>query len=190
MMRRSSLIAPLLLLPLAACQTTTASQKALSCPDVSVLADAASVVKFAPGTAPGSSAAAQSQVILTADMTPPVYTCDYDEEAHSGKVDLTLLVRLAPGAAAAQAAGTRLDMFASILAPDGTVQSKQTYAHILTADEVASRVVNEKVDEYPLSVAADGKPYRYRLLVGFQLSPEELAYERARHNQTSSPATP
>jgi hypothetical protein len=150
----------------------TGSAAGGGCPDGAVLAEAASVTKLKPGGGKDP-----TDVMLTAEMAKPNVSCDYDKD--SGKVDVRfnfpVIVKRGP---AATSAPQTLSYFVAVVDTDNNVVTKRTFSRDLTLDQ-ATMSFNEAPEDAVFTVAKDKKPVAYEVLVGFQLTQDELAYNRA-----------
>jgi hypothetical protein len=174
----------MLALPLAACQTLGLSSPDPTdvvvdtgpiCPVTAVLSDATSVTKLRPGTPAGSRDAAN--VVFSAEMSQAMLDCDYDRENNRLTVDVEFAIRAARGPAA-QGAEPQLDFFVAVVDADNNIISKTVFH---SQPEMRGRTNNtytQNVDGFPVPLAMDKRPYDYEILTGFQLTPDELAYNR------------
>ena len=157
------------------CSTESDTAKeAGGCPSGAALADAASVTKLRPGGGKDL-----TDVIMTAELAKPEIACDYDKD--SGKVDVSLsfpiTVRRGP---ADKGEAQTLSYFVAIVDLDNNVAGKQTFARDIAIDQNAA-TFNESPGTISFTVGKDKKPVGYEVLVGFQLSQDELAYNREKH---------
>jgi hypothetical protein len=170
-------------LPLAACETlglstpdpATVVDLGPVCPVTAVLSDATTVTKFRPGTPAGSRDPAT--VVFTAEMSQAMLLCDYDRQNNRLQVDVEFAVKATRGPAA-QGAEPQLDFFVAIVDADNNVISKTVFHG---QPEMRGRMTNtytQSVDNFPVPLAMDKRPYDYEILTGFQLTPDELAYNR------------
>jgi hypothetical protein len=191
-------ILPLLLaaLPLAGCETLglTSSTPDFSqvdlgpvCPATAVLSDAVTVTKLKPGTAPGQPNPAN--VAFTAEMSQAKLDCNYDRERNRLSVDIEFAVKATRGAAAA---GTdpQLDFFVAVVDVDNNIVSKAVYHGQPQMSGRTSNVYTQSVNNFPVPLAMDRRPYDYEILTGFQLTPDELAYNRVPRPVPSATAAP
>jgi hypothetical protein len=183
-MRRLSVL-PLLVftLPLAACETlglstpdpATVVDLGPVCPVTAVLSDATTVTKFRPGTPAGSRDPAN--VVFTAEMSQAMLDCDYDRENNRLKVDVEFAVKATRGPAA-QASDPQLDFFVAVVDADNNIISKTVFHGQPEMRGRMSNTYTQSVDNFPVPLAMDKRPYDYEILTGFQLTPDELAYNR------------
>lgn len=180
-MRKLGFVPLFLLFALAGCDQFRATERerlALlgpSCPPSGVLADAVAVSKLAPG-APVTGIQDPSYVIYSAEMTRPMLECDYDRKDNTLSVDLSFTVRAMRGPA--EAADPPLEFFVSIIDIEENVLVKNVYRHQPTIG--ANRAVQwtQSVRNLVVPMEPDTRPGDYEILIGFQLTPDELAYNR------------
>lgn len=174
----------------AALATSCASDKdkAPACPDVAVVADASTVTRFAPGNGRDL-----LDVDLQAEIADLLSACK-DKEKRDGnpvaKVTVAPVIVVNRGPAN-QNRTPRLQYFVSVVDDNQRILQKQIYDLAVTFTENSSRVVIRDddppivVDVPNASAAARG----YQILVGFQLTAEELAYNRSRGSGGVAPGT-
>ncbi|MBK8908216.1 MAG: hypothetical protein IPM60_10005 [Rhodospirillales bacterium] len=178
-MTRRFVVLPLLAV-LAGCAGSD-DEVARPCPDITVLADAAAMTRFAPGAGQDL-----TDVEFEAQITDVLSRCDYsgDPEDH----DLAVLVALTPVITASRGPANTgqvatLDYFVSVVDQSKTVLNKQQFSMDIVFPENRSRVVVRDEDplvtvQIPLQTV--GSAGAYRLYVGLQLSEAELDYSRRR----------
>lgn len=150
------------------------TKEAGGCPSGAVLAEAATVTKLRPGGGKDP-----TDVVMTAELAAPEITCDYDKE--SGKVDVNLTFPITVRRGPADKGETQtLPYFIAIVDLDNSVSGKQSFSREVTLDQSAA-TFNESPAAMTFTVAKDKKPVGYEVLVGFQLSQDELAYNREKH---------
>lgn len=184
-MRRLALLTILLLpLPLAACETLGLSTPAPDltlvdmgpiCPSTGVLSDAVVVTKLKPGTPPAMLNPAN--VAFTAEMSQAKLDCTYDREANRLTVDIDFAVKATRGPAAT-GPDPQLDFFIAVVDVDNNIISKSVFHGQPEMGGRASNVYTQTVSDFPVPLAMDKRPYDYEILTGFQLTPDELVYNR------------
>lgn len=164
-------------------------KKVPSCPAVSVLNGADSLTRFAPG--PGRDLL---DVNLQADIADVVAGCDDKEERDGEPV---ARVAVAPVIVASRGPANReptqrLVYFVSIVDANQQILKKDLYDVTVDFADNRNRVVIRD-DDPPIIVEvpnADGIGARgFRVLVGFQLTPEELSYNYDRGSGGVAPGT-
>jgi hypothetical protein len=139
------------------------------------LSDATSVTKLKPGSPAGSRDPAN--VVFTAEMSQAMLECDYDRVANHLTVGIEFAVKAARGPAA-QGTEPQLDFFVAIIDADNNIISKSVFHG---QPEMRGRMTNtytQTVDNFEVPLAMDKRPYDYEILTGFQLTPDELTYNR------------
>ncbi|HXJ01606.1 MAG TPA: hypothetical protein VNH44_10305 [Micropepsaceae bacterium] len=184
-MRRIPVLTVLLLAwPLAACETLGLSSPAPDptlvdmgpiCPVTAVLSDAVTVTKLKPGTP--ATQPNPANVAFTAEMSQAKLNCTYDRVQNRLTLDINFAVKATRGPAAA-GSDPQLDFFVAVVDADNTIVSKNVYHGQPEMNGRASNVYTQSVDSFPVPLAMDKRPYDYEILTGFQLTPDELAYNR------------
>lgn len=163
-MRRLRFLA--LALPLMGCNTPI--NLVVLCPTGSVLAQAASVTKMAPG-APGN-------IILTASMAQPRVTCDWKDGNTSVTSNIEFPIALTPGPAGANAGPQRIEYFVAVIDAAGRMISKRNFERMLSPQ---GGMVTEVISGTTINLPGEARPHQFQILTGFQLTPAELAYNQA-----------
>jgi hypothetical protein len=140
------------------------------CPQVVVLADAARQVKF---SGPGRDL---TDVVFEATIQAVRLVCEYDENV----LDVDLQVRVV--AARGPANGDRLaniNYFVAVAQTDQTVLARQSFDIAIPVPGTRTQVsgLEEIGQVITLPAGLTGKDYR--IYLGFDLTPEELEYNRA-----------
>ncbi|WP_299441303.1 hypothetical protein [uncultured Rhodospira sp.] len=144
------------------------------CPPVRLEASTAQLTQFRPG--PGRDL---TDVVLEADLTGYQGACQYDDDEGVVRVDLTLSFAAALGPAATE----RRQAFAYYVAiprfyPDP--KGKQVFETAIAFPEGTDRVryAGEELS-LELPIAESGTAEDLPVYVGFQLTPEQMEYNRA-----------
>jgi hypothetical protein len=183
---RLSPVLPLFLLamPLGACETLGLTSPAPDptlvdmgpiCPASAVLSDAVVVTKLKPGTPPGQPNPAN--IAFTAEMSQAKLDCNFNREKNTLSVDINFAVKASRGPAG-MGADPQLDFFVAVVDADNNIISKTVYHGQPDLRGKQSNVYTQNVDNVPVPLAMDKRPYDYEILTGFQLTPDELAYNR------------
>ena len=143
------------------------------CPSTAVLSDAVTVTKLKPG-APMT--LDPQNVVFTAEMSQAQVECEYDGERNAVTMDLEFAVRAQRGAAATGAA-PELEYFIAVVDAEGNVVTKNIFKTQPDLDG-PNGVYTQSIDNFVLQLAMDRRPIDYQVLTGFQLTPQELAYNR------------
>lgn len=172
-MRVLKLVSPFALLALFGCNTPDPNLVAQSCPTTAVLFQASRVMKLRPNWKDAS------DVILAADMTQPQLSCDYDAGDNRVSVDLSFPIMVQKGAAATPGP-QRLSYFVAVIDAAGNMISKRVFDRNVDLGAANAVTMTESVSGTEIRMAQGRRPFEYEILTGFQLTPEELAYNRAR----------
>jgi hypothetical protein len=180
-MRKLGTIPLFLLLALAGCDQFRATERerlALlgpSCPPSGVLADALAVSKLKPGL-PVTGIQDPAMVVYSAEMARPVLECDFDREANTLSVDLAITFRATRGPA--EAPEPPLEFFVSIIDLEENVLVKNVYRYQPNIGVNRAVQWTQNVRDLVVPMQPDTRPGDYEILIGFQLTPDELAYSR------------
>jgi hypothetical protein len=200
-MRLLKLASLLALVPLAACETlglssskppeeapaTTAAATVevpagQPCPGSAVLSEASRVTFVRPG---GTTSA---DLIMTAEMSPPRLECEYDSSTRVDRIDLNFPLVLTRGAASTSDE-QQISYFVALVNHAGEVIAKKVYQRRIVFQGKQSFIATEKVENLVLTLGPGTRPVDHRILIGFQLTPEQLAFNRAR-TRLPPPAPP
>ncbi len=151
------------------------------CPEIAILADAAGLVRFAPGGGQDL-----TDVDHEAEIIDFAYGCRY--EGDPDDFDRVLLVGVAPVIEAVRGPANTdrqasFEYFVTLTDGGRRVVNKQTFGVALTFPGNQTRVTLRD-DEPPITITipagAGTSPFDYRIFVGFQLTPAELEFNRRR----------
>ena len=168
---RRLLVLGLFALPISGCGTDTPAAIVASCPATAILAQAASVTKF---KGPGARDAAN--IVLVADMDRPTLGCHYDPEDSEVDIDMQFPISVKRGMAGA--GSQNLSYFVAVVDAAGNMLSKRTFDRAVDVSVGNEQTVTESVSGTNIKLGPDKRPYDYQILVGFQLSADELAYNQ------------
>ena len=184
-MRRLALLTLLLLsLPLAGCETlglTTpappdfAQDTGPICPATAVLSDAVTVTKLKPGTQ--AALPNPANVAFTAEMSQAKLDCNYDRGQNKLSVDINFAVKATRGPAA-MGPDPQVDFFVAVVDADNNILSKIVYHGQADLGGKATNIYTQNVRNFAVPLSMDKRPYDVEILTGFQLTPDELAYNR------------
>ena len=156
-----------------------------ACPSVGVLSEAATLTSFAPGTGRDL-----VDVDHEAEIVDVSSGCTY--EGDPGDSDRVLIVAVAPSIEASRgpANETReavFDYFVSVVDASGNVRSKQRFSVGVRFEGNRTRI-RFRDDDPPVTVnipaPTDSAVAGTKILVGFQLSAEQLEYNRRQQRAT------
>ncbi|MBT3396447.1 MAG: hypothetical protein HOH89_03570 [Alphaproteobacteria bacterium] len=155
-------------LALAGCQALV-EQQARACPSVAILADTDIVTILVPNADPPAVAAEATLSRVNSEC-----------QANDARVEVELAFQIDALRGATTDAGViELPFFVAVTDGQGRVLGKDIFFSRLTFDESGHAAqVEQLVETIPL---ADGEmPVGFQIIVGFQLTPEELQYNQAR----------
>ena len=169
-MRAKPLLATCLAAALAGCASDPPA--AGSCPDAGFVAGLERMTVFAEGggTAP-------SDIAWSARMTRLEAACELEDEGATVSARFVLDVERGP---AAREGAARPYWFVAIAAPGGEVLAKEVFSSELPFEDGRSRAAREEEVAPFLPAGRDGPDFAgYRILIGFQLTPEQVERNRA-----------
>ncbi|MFP6759778.1 MAG: hypothetical protein VCC99_16425 [Alphaproteobacteria bacterium] len=199
-MRRTRIAARLALflvsaLAVAACSSggslnPFADSVVLPCPYVRVLADARLYRRYSPGPVADASTLELEAKIVTAE-----FGCEYDDSddpKSAMELDLTLVIAAQRGPAAVAADSERVPYFVALVGPRRDVVNKQTFELLIPFSEPGQRVALTEPEEVTLFFPAAGAiaPWEYSVVVGFQLTAEQLRQARNPAPVAPAPVAP
>ena len=152
---------------LAACATDDAPKP---CPQVVVLADAATQVKFS------GQGRDLTDVLFEAEVEPGRLVCEYDD----AEVDVDLQVRVVASRGPANADRlANIRYFVAVARTSQAVLARESFDIAIPFPGNRTRVSGlEEIGQIiPLTRGEDGSDYR--IYIGLELTPEELRYNRA-----------
>jgi hypothetical protein len=146
----------------------------LPCPYVRVLAEGRVYRRHTAG-----SAVEAGTLELEAQVMAAESNCDYDdsdEPRSAMELDLALVFGAQRGPAAIPADAERLTYFVALVGPDRAVVNKQLFEVVIPFSEPGQSVALTEPEEITLSfpAGAETAPWAYSVVVGFQLTPEQL----------------
>ncbi len=147
-------------------------QPPVICPNVGVVAEAVNLTQF---TAEGGRDV--TDVRYVAEFSDIEWSCDLD--GSTLEVELTLVVEAAAGPTS-NAPTADFRYFVALAARDGGLIAKETFASriALSSDNGTGSLVEEIEQLIPLRPDQSGDDFE--ILIGFQLTREQLDYNRAR----------
>jgi hypothetical protein len=145
------------------------------CPSTGVLSDAVTVTKLKAGTQ--GVAPSPANIAFTAEMSQAKLDCNYNRGQNKLSVDINFAVKATRGPAA-MGPDPQLDFFVAVVDADNNVLRKTVYHGKPDMAGRPTNVYTQSVDNFPVPLGMDKRPYDYEILTGFQLTPDELAYNR------------
>jgi len=174
-MSRLSIAAAALVLPffLGACASDTDD---IPCPYLRVLTAGENFARHLEGAPPSPETLELEAQIIGLDTMD----CDYDEEDDvltSATMDLSILFAARRGPASPGAEPVeRVPYFVSLIAPDQSIVAKQSFVAELEFPQGVEAVAQDDPEEITLEIPLGGDVagWQYQVIVGFQLTPEQL----------------
>jgi hypothetical protein len=171
-MRPLRFLAPLALAAAAAVVLSACNRTPPPCPRATILSEGSSVTKFRDGTGRDL-----TDVTAQADIVDVAVECSYDR----GGVDVAMQLAIAATRGPADRARVAdFDYFVAVADAQRNILAKEVFRVRFQFPQTQSRVgqIEEIAPRIPLKDRADG--VTYQIVVGFQLSPEELEWNRTR----------
>lgn len=104
-------------------------------------------------------------------------TCSIDKEAHAVVLDLTTPFAARRSPAGADRKNVVLPYFIAVLSPDEQILQRQSFSTAIDFDNTGNgKSSEEHIVKIPLTSPAEA--YKYKVLMGFALSPAQLAYNK------------
>jgi hypothetical protein len=150
------------------------SDDEVACPNGAALMEASTVTKLRPGAGKDP-----TDVVLTAELAKPKVDCDYDKDEGKVEANIRFPVTVTRGPAASSEP-QQLVYFVAIVDLDNTVVAKKNFIREVTMDQPV-QTFDESPEAMTFTIPKDKKPVGYEVLVGFQLTQGELAYNREKH---------
>lgn len=171
---RSAAIAGLCVVALAGCQTKAEKS---ACPVVSVLATTASLTEFQPGSSNDP-----SSEIYNLQMTGADQSCSFDlsEGTAESDVTITFVARRPPSG---DGATYTVPYYIASVVDGATILHKQNMTTSFSfAPGAASTTFSVDVRDFMTRYTNGTKPYQYGLVVGLQLTIEQVTYNKTLRN--------
>ena len=162
-------LAGALLLPVLGCST-----KISICPVPAILADTQSVTFFRPGTAPD-----MANELYTVSLINAEGDCTYNTKETLVKASLDLTFR-ATRAPQAQGATYTVPYFVAVTENAKIYNKRLLYLKFSFAPGAATATITQSPNDISLHVSNGKLPWNYEELVGFQMTPEQIAYAKNR----------
>ena len=170
-MRRPAIALALLALTGVAAACGSKEKPQAACPAGLIPADSATVTRFRDGTGRDL-----TDVVSEAEIVNILVQCKYDPKG----VTVDLQVAIAGGRGPADRSRVAdFDYFVAIIDPQQNIVQKQPFRVRFEFPDNRTRlgIIEELEPRVPLSDAFEGP--KYQLMVGFQLTPDELAWNRS-----------
>lgn len=167
--RFSAFLAFAALLALAGCSS---SKSQAVCPSAAALVETSNLTGFAPGATPDPAHALYR--IAISNVTTDCSYDKYDREVTSS-VDIHFIVTRP---SAGDAAHYRVPFFVAVRQGTDVIAKRVFEANFAFDAGSTSVTFDEPVDSTVIKVAREKQPYDYQILVGLQLTREQLDYNR------------
>ncbi|MFN4088500.1 MAG: hypothetical protein ACK4QW_05570 [Alphaproteobacteria bacterium] len=161
------------LLALAACGSSSRVENPHPCPELRIPDETAEITRFRPG-----GAIDLTDVAFQARISGTGMMCSAGA-GNSTLVDIALEFEAARGPAATQP-GLPIDYFVAVVGPDGAILNREAFSIEMRVPDRSS--FDTRVDELRITIPVrEGSTSAdYRLFAGFQMTAEELSYNRMR----------
>ncbi len=142
-----------------------------NCPEVEIVKDLRTATQFG-----NSGDMSPMNIISEIDITRADSACDYAEKAVT--VDLNLSFTGSRSNAAAAKTFMTYPFFVAVTSPGGDILAKEVFSANMTyeAGQTAQTYYDKMRQVIPVENQSRGS--RHKILVGFQLNPDQLAYNR------------
>ncbi len=153
---------------LAGCQGLT-EQSARACPSVAILGNTNVVTKFAP-------VGAAASILAEASLSGLNSGCRANDERVL--VEIAFQIDAVRGLSS-DVLGVEIPFFAAVTDTEGTILAKDIFIGRLEFSETGTATLVERIEE-DIPLAPGQAPVGFQIVVGFQLTPEEMRYNQAR----------
>lgn len=161
-----------LLLPLAIAALAGCSQKIVVCPVPAILADTSTVTVMRPGTKPDL-----ANELYTVTMTNAEADCVYNQSTQvvRASMDLSFHATRAPSRDPA----TYTVPYFVVVHENAKIFAKRLYSLRFTfAPGAATADIKQAPQDTQIKISNGKLPWNYQLLAGFQLTQEQIAYNK------------
>ncbi len=150
-----------------------ATEKEKNCPAASVIVDTSIATIFKTTAVPDP-----SNILYTVEVTDVQSSCDVDKLANtsSSSIDIKFRATRAPNGGAVE---YKVPYFVAISQADRLLAKKLYMTQFSFAPGETSATFSESVNSVDVSAGKDKKTFDYVILVGLQLTKEQLDYNRA-----------
>ncbi|HEX2116887.1 MAG TPA: hypothetical protein VHM01_20990 [Alphaproteobacteria bacterium] len=169
-MRTARFFVPLLPVIAAAALLSACNRTPPACPRASIISDGSTVTKFREGTGRDL-----TDVVMQGEIVDVAVECDYDRRG----VDVALQVAIAATRGPADRSRVaEFDYFVAIADPQRNILAKEVFRVRFQFQQNQARtgIVEDIEPRIPLKSRAEG--VEYQIIVGFQLTPEEIEWNR------------
>ncbi len=159
--------------------------KSDGCPQVAVVEDLKSLTQFEVPSAP-----TPGEKISSIAMTGLDTKCTVTEKTVGVDISVRFDGYLGPQAAEwqSQSRSFAYPYFIAVTTPTGEILSKEVFAATIRYDAGETAITQQEKTRQVIPLRADTKPGQYEILVGFQLTEDELNYARMMASQPAAEA--
>ncbi|MCK6418801.1 MAG: hypothetical protein L6Q57_07685 [Alphaproteobacteria bacterium] len=144
------------------------------CPKVEAVPELAAYNEFRPVKNPF-----EDSLITSVNLTLVGAACTYNPKSVTMDLKLQFDGRLGPAQKAENKEFFSIPFFVAVKEPGGNVLAKEVFAASLNYTPGSGRATYTENLRQIIPIANTARGPRYKVVVGFQLSPEQLAYNRA-----------
>ncbi len=161
-------------------------EQTVTCPSVKVMEELRTIVEFQDPAKPSD-----KTEISRASMKNVNARCSVGGDL-SVELDIVVASTLGPKARLKKTdkPNFAFPYFVAVISPNGHVLAKEIFAASLSYENGENDKTQTETITQHIPLDADGKVPAYSILLGFQLSEEQLAFNRTRPILTGSPAGP
>ena len=174
MLKPHLLLFPALTLSLVLCLSGCADTESVLCPSAAALSDTATVTVFRAGAPLDPSGEA-----FTADITGVKSSCHYNKGASAIPTDMSFTVR-AVRAPSPDGGDYHVPYFLAVTQGERILSKKNLILNIHFAPDSAASIQDVSLDTTTINLEEGHPATDYQLLVGFQLSDADRAYNQKR----------
>lgn len=149
------------------------SDKEKNCPAVTSVVETSIASVFVPNHAPDP-----STLVYTVEVTGAQATCTVDKNAYNSSSDVTISFRATRGPSGSSAT-YKVPYFVAISQEDRILAKKVFETEVTFEPGETTKTFTDNVDSAQVSAGKDKKTFDYVILVGLQLTKEQLEYNRA-----------
>jgi hypothetical protein len=161
-------LATVAMVTLAGCQGLT-ERSARACPSVVILGNTNMVTKFAP-------VGAAASILAEATLSALNSGCRANEERVL--VEIAFQIDAVRGLSS-DVLEVEIPFFAAVTDAEGSILAKDIFIARLEFSETGTATVMERIEE-DIRLAPGQAPVGFQIVVGFQLTPEEMRYSQTR----------
>jgi hypothetical protein len=166
----SVLAAALAVVFLASCSSSDSDNAPKNCPSSAVLAPTSTLTAFRPGMKDDPAG-----VLYTVGISQVGTACQFD--ANDGTTDSSLeLTFKATRSTSADSASYRVPYYVAVAQADRVLSKATIWVNFAFAPGASTAEFNDSVESTKINLENGKKPYDYEILVGLQLTHDQLEY--------------